>query len=141
MINLYEINGMKSYILVFAFLIVASMAPEPVPPQDAVLTSIIECLQQGDARKLSAYFTKTIDIGLPDKDNTYSVTQGELVMKEFFKKFPPTSFISDQQDAPSESSYYALGTYTSGKSKFKTLIYLKKEGNSWKLHKLKFEAK
>lgn len=111
----------------------------PFPPQDQAMKMITGCLRKGDARTLSGFFTSTIDIGLPEKDNSYSAAQGELVMKEFFKKYPPSDFTVNQQESPSGNTYYTIGTYVSGSRKFKTLVYLKKEENDWKIHKLKFE--
>ena len=117
------------------------MTPFLVSGQQETIKEITGHLQKGDAAKLSTVFSKTIDIGLPGKDNTYSDSQAEMVMKEFFRKYPPKSFSIEQQESQGENAHYAIGYYLTGDDKLQVYIMIRKNETGWVIHKLKFEEK
>src|SRR4030095_10623392 len=45
---------------------------------------VISAIKNGSVSQLSKYFDNTIEITFTDKANTYSKSQGELVLKDFF---------------------------------------------------------
>jgi len=59
--------------------------------QDDPFDPIIKAIQESDAKSLAASFNITIELRLPDNENTCSSSQGEMIMKDFFKKYPPDS--------------------------------------------------
>lgn len=117
------------------------MVPFLVSGQEETMKEITEYLQTGDADKLATVFNKTVDIGLPGKDNTYSVSQAEMVMKEFFRKYPPKSFTIEQQGFQGENSHYSIGYYLTEEKKLQVYTMIRKNDTGWVIHKLKFEEK
>src|SRR5664279_4309009 len=60
---------------------------------DAVVTAI----RSGNVTQLSAFFDARVDISLPDKSDTYSKTQAEMVIGDFFNTNGVENFKITQQ--------------------------------------------
>ena len=111
------------------------------PSQQAkdLFQDIAVALRSGDAESLASHFNSLVDLGLPEKDNAYSKSQGEIVMRDFFKKYPPDSFEVIQTGRTSETLHFAIGQYRTGRKKYQVSIYMQQEDNSYKITKIKFE--
>jgi len=109
--------------------------------QKETFQTISSALGQGDARQFASFFNRTVDIGLPGNDNSFSASQGEMVMKEFFKNNPPVSFETSKQGATDASSQFIIGQYLSRTKHFQVYIYLRKFDDKFLIHKIKFEEK
>lgn len=107
--------------------------------QDDPTEKIIKAIQQSDSKTLAGYFNETVDLGLPGNDNSYSASQGEMVMRDFFRKYPPQSFEAVQNGATDPDSRFTIGTYKTGSREFRVFIHLKKEKSGYRIHKIKFE--
>lgn len=108
---------------------------------EQIMNRIVRCLESSDSRAISLLFNSTVDIGFPDKDNTYSASQAEMVMREFFKKDPPRSCNIDQQGQQGEGTRYAIGTYLTENNKYQVFILIRQQDDDWAIHKLKFDKK
>jgi len=106
-----------------------------------IIDPVIKTIQEGDAGRLAAYFNVTVELQLPDHENTYSSSQGEMIMKDFFKKYPPDSFSVIQKGTTDTASRFAICDYLSGIKKYQVYIYLKKEKEEFLIHKITFEEK
>ena len=113
----------------------------PLIAQEDPTDRIAEAIRHSDARSLAVYFNETIDLGLPDNDNSYSASQGEMIMRDFFRKFPPVSFEVIQKGTTDPESRFAIGTYKTGTKEFRVYINLRKDNSTYRIHKIKFEEK
>ncbi len=125
----------------FVFLIFAKGLSGQDPIQKETFQSISSALGQGNSKQLASFFNRTIDIGLPGSDNSFSATQGEMVIREFFKNNPPVSFETSKQGATDASSQFIIGQYLSLTNHFQVYIYLRKFDEKFLIHKIKFEEK
>ena len=50
----------------------------------SIIEDIATVIAAADASKLAGYLNETVDITLPDNEGTYSKSQAELIMKDFF---------------------------------------------------------
>jgi len=123
-----------------ALLLLGLSVPASIAQADPT-DQIAQALQQSDAGSLAAYFNETVDLGLPDNDNSYSASQGEMIMKDFFRKYPPESFSIIQKGTTDPDSRFAIGTYKTGSKEFRVYIQLRKEKSDYRIHKIKFEEK
>lgn len=130
---------MKKVILLMVFTFLASWIK--VEAQDDPFNPIIKAMQGADARSLSASFNETVELLLPDNENTYSASQGEMIMKDFFKKYPPDSFTVIQKGTTDPLSRFAIGNYVSGNRQYQVYINLRKEKDLFLVQKIKFEEK
>jgi hypothetical protein len=100
---------------------------------------ITTAFEAGNARSLAVYFNSMVDLGLPDEDNSYSKSQGEIVMRDFFKKSPPARFEVKQTGKTNEKSHFAICQYESSGKKYQVSIFLTREANSYLITRIKFE--
>jgi hypothetical protein len=112
-----------------------------VGAQEDPFDPIIKAFQKADAGSLSSFFNGTVELNFPDNENTYSTVQGEMVMKDFFKKFPPDSFTEIQKGTIDPSSRFAICNYVSGNRQYQVCINLHKENDRFLIQKIKFDEK
>ena len=112
----------------------------PLPQEDAnVIEEIAAVISNADATSLSGYFNQTVDITLPDNEGTYSKSQAELIMKDFFAKNPPDTFEINHQGSSNKGSIYAIGTYVITGHSFRNYILLKKISGNLKITQFRLE--
>ncbi|HOV10815.1 MAG TPA: DUF4783 domain-containing protein [Bacteroidales bacterium] len=107
--------------------------------QDDITSAVASAINAGDAKKLASYFSPSIDLTLPGTEGTYSKSQAEMIIKDFFTKYPPVSFKINQQGSSNEGSQFAVGTMISKAATFKTYFLIKKRDGFPLLHQLQFE--
>jgi hypothetical protein len=100
---------------------------------------ITNAFQKGNAKSLATSFNSMVDLGLPDVDKTYSKSQGEIVMRDFFRKSPPEKFEVKQTGTTSEKSHFAICQYESSGKKYQVSVFMVRESNSFLITKIKFE--
>lgn len=130
---------MKKIIFLIMFIILAAW--NIAGAQDDPFDPIIKAIQESDAKSLSACFNITIELRLPDNENTYSASQAEMIMKDFFKKYPPDSFTVIQKGTTDSISKFAIGNYLSGSRQYQVYIDMCKGKERYLIHKIKFEEK
>lgn len=104
----------------------------------ASVDEVLSAIKRGNASQLSKYFDNTIDITLTDKSNTYSKSQAELVLKDFFANNVVTSF-EVVHKGDNTGSQYITGTLETKNGGYRTTIYIKQKGDKQLLQELRFE--
>ena len=99
---------------------------------------VVNALKSGNAALVSKYFDNTIDITLSDKSNSYSRSQAELVLKDFFNTNEVKNF-NVIHTGDNAGSQYCIGTLQTKNGAFRTTIYMKQKGDRHVLQELKFE--
>ncbi|MCF0175019.1 MAG: DUF4783 domain-containing protein [Bacteroidales bacterium] len=89
---------------------------------DDVLTPISKYIAKGDAQKLSAWFSSSIEVGIFKNDAPTSKAQARQIMKTFFKNYPPRSFEFIHK-ASKGNGKYAIGTLNAGGENFTITIF------------------
>jgi len=102
------------------------------------IDEVIAAMRSGNAALAAKYFDNTVDIGMPDKTNSYSKSQAELVLKDFFINNPVKSFeiIHKGENAGSQ---FCIGTLSTKNGSFRTTIFMKQKGEGQVLQELRFE--
>ncbi len=95
-------------------------------------------MKSGNANQVAKFFDKNIEISVSDKSNSYSKSQGELVLKDFFTINVVKSFevIHKGENAGSQ---YCIGTLVTKGGNFRTTIFMKQKGTQQVLQELRFE--
>lgn len=99
---------------------------------------IREAIKAGDAKALARHFNTSIEITLDGNVSSYSKTQGEFVMRDFFKKSPPANFTIMHTGASKGGLQYAIGRYESGGTSYNVLIRVKDVGGQLLIHEMSF---
>ena len=95
-------------------------------------------MKQGNAAQLSKFFDASVEVSMPDKSNSYSKSQAEMVVKDFFSTNSVKGFdiIHKGENAGSE---YCIGTLQTGNGTYRTTIFMKQRGSTQVLQELRFE--
>ncbi len=126
--TLYKLLLFPFLLCSFAFILV----------DEVIVDEVIKAIKNGDAAEISKYFDNTVEITLPDKSNSYSKSQAELVLRDFFN----TNVVKDFEvlhKGDNAGSQFCIGTLQTKNGIFRTTIFLKQKGEKQVLQELRFE--
>ena len=99
---------------------------------------VISAIKSGSVSQLSKYFDNTIEITFTDKSNTYSKSQAELVLRDFFNNNIVTGFELVHK-GDNSTAQFLIGTLDTKNGEYRTTIYMKQKGDKQLLQELRFE--
>ncbi len=110
-------------------------------PQSAsgIIDSVSSAFKEGSSSKIAKHFNPTIEMELLEEENMFSKAQAELLLKDFFGKYTPTSFKVNHQGTKSNTSF-AIGTLITKSGIFRVSIFIKSENDKMLIHQLRIEA-
>ncbi|MBC7889386.1 MAG: DUF4783 domain-containing protein [Ferruginibacter sp.] len=102
------------------------------------IDEVITAMKTGNSAQVAKYFDNSVEVSMPDKSNSYSKSQAELVLKDFFISNPVKSFeiIHKGENAGSQ---YCIGTLQTKNGSYRTTIFMKQKGDRQVLQELRFE--
>ncbi len=103
-----------------------------------VFNPISKYLAQGDAEKLSAWFSDNLEVTIFSDSNDSSRNQARQIMKSFFRSYTPRSFEITHKAGRSNMKY-ALGTLNAGGEMFIVTIFVGYSDTSYRIQHLKIE--
>jgi len=112
---------------------------EPLEPTGLV-DDIAAAIRAGNSKDLAKYFGPTLEIILPGSDGTFSKAQAEMIMKDFFAKSAPVSFVMNQKSNSAGGAQFIIGTYKNKTEKLNVYILLKPVSNQLMIQQMHFEA-
>ncbi len=104
------------------------------------IDEVISAMKGGNAAEISRFFDNTVEINMPDKSNSYSKSQAQLVLRDFFASNPVKSFDVIHKGENS-GSQYCIGTLVTRGGSYRTTIFMKQKGDKQVLQKITFENK
>jgi hypothetical protein len=107
--------------------------------QGDIPQALIDALRTGNTTVLSGYFNTSIELAILDKEDIYSKQQAELIVKDFFAKHVPSSFVILHKGGK-EGSQYAIGNLTTSAGNFRVTLLIKQRDNKPYIHQLRFEV-
>ena len=102
------------------------------------IDEVITAIKAGNATEIARYFDNTVEINLPDKSNSYSKSQGELVLKDFFNTNPVKNFTVNHK-GENAGSQFCIGTLATKNGVFRTTVYMKQKSDKQILQTITFE--
>ena len=102
------------------------------------IEEVITAMKAGNSTDIARFFDNTVEINTPDKSNTYSKSQGELVLRDFFTTNVVKSFIVNHKGENSNSQF-CIGTLVTKNGTYRTTIYIKLKGDKQLLQTITFE--
>lgn len=102
------------------------------------IEDVIAAMKTGNSNLVAKYFDNSVEISMPDRSNSYSKSQAELVLKDFFASNPVKSFeiIHKGENAGSQ---YCIGTLQTKNGAYRTTIFMKQKDKKQVLQELRFE--
>ena len=102
------------------------------PVRDAALTETVRTsLTNGNAHQLSAHFAKTLELVIDAEHVSFpsvQATHAELILRSFFRKYPPHRFQFVYQGS-SDRIRYNTGTYETDGHSFAVYVLMRQTAN------------
>lgn len=102
------------------------------------IDEVVAALKNGSVSQIAKNFDNTVEITIPDKSNSFSKGQAEMVLKDFFDTNPVKNFevIHKGENAGSQ---YCIGTLVTKNGSFRTTIFMKLKSGKQYLQEIRFE--
>lgn len=94
----------------------------------------------GNVNRLSPFFDARVDISLPDKTDTYSKAQAEMVIGDFFNNNEVQNFKITQQ-GESTGTFFCTGLLQTRAGNYRTTLFFKQKGDKSFLQEIRFQVK
>ena len=121
--------------LVFVWLLFSAAAAQA---QGDAFGSVSNALRNSSSRELSQYFGPTVEISIDGDRQSYSATQAEFVMKDFFSKTSPANFEIVHQGASPGGIPYAVGKYRSKAGSYRVFVKMKSTNGALRIDNMEF---
>ena len=104
------------------------------------IDEVISAMKTGNSSEIAKFFDNTVEVNMPEKSNSYSKSQAELVLRDFFNTNTVKAFeiIHKGENAGSQ---YCIGTLITKNGSFRTTIFMKQKGDKQVLQEITFENK
>ena len=107
---------------------------------DVHYLEIEKAFELNDAQAISMMGKSKVIMNVLGKEGVYSQPQASLVLKDFFKRKPGSSFSFFFKGKESSDGSFAIGNYKSQSGEFRVTIHLKKIKSDFKIESLIIEA-
>lgn len=115
-------ESMNSLVMkLFSLIFLLTFTLIPLHSQ-GISAGIIESFEKGDAKALSKYMNKNIEVKILDKEHVTSRSQAMRMLQDFFKNHKPKSFTISHKGNNSEVKY-GLGSLVTSDGTFKVNLY------------------
>jgi len=104
------------------------------------IDEVIAAMKAGNATDIARFFDNTVEINTPDKSSSYSKSQAELVLKDFFSTNTVKAFTLDHK-GENAGSQYCIGTLITKNAVYRTTVFMKLKGDKQLLQTITFEHK
>ena len=122
---------LKSISFIFVSLILLSFIGEP--------DEINKALKNGDYKIITENMNETVELVILEKENIYSRTHAEQILKQFFKTHQPTGF-EILHNGGSEKSQYYIGTLKTKRKNYRVYYLLKTKESESLIYQLRIES-
>ncbi len=107
------------------------------PAQD-IPEAISSAFKAGNSKELVKHFNNNVELVILENEDVYSKTQAEMILRDFFNKYPPKNFAILHQGGKNGSKY-AIGDLITSKGNFRVYFLLKKTEDRYLIHQLRIE--
>lgn len=104
------------------------------------IDEVVNGLKNGDSAQIAKYFDNTVEITMPDKSNSYSKNQAEIILRDFFGNNGVKDFAVIHK-GENAGSQYCIGTLVTKNGSFRTTVFMKQKNDKQLLQEIRFENK
>jgi hypothetical protein len=102
------------------------------------LDEVAYAMRSGNSGQLSQYLDNRVDISLPDKSDTYSKSQAEMIIRDFFTTNGVRNF-QIKHKGESGGAEYCIGVLQTRNGDYRTTLFMKQKGDKQLLQELRFQ--
>jgi hypothetical protein len=100
---------------------------------------ITAAIKAGNYKGVAKFFSERVELRIEDKQDVYSKTQAELILKDFFQNNPPENFIVKHRGASAKGSQYVIGSLYTENGPFRTYFLFTEIDGRLFIQELHFE--
>ncbi len=104
------------------------------------IDDVVSAIKIGDASRMSRYFDNLVEITLHERSNSYSKSQAEVILRDFFVNSGVKNFKVVHKGASNDSEF-CVGSLTTRGGEYRTTIFMKTRRDKKVLQELRFETK
>lgn len=104
------------------------------------IDNVIAALRAGNATEMAKYFDDTIELTLPDKSDSYSKAQAQLILKDFFANNQVKGFELKHKGNNPNGSQYCIGTLQTNAGNFRTNVLMKVKSGKEVIKEIRFQS-
>jgi len=102
------------------------------------IDEVAVAMRSGNVAELSKYLDNRVDITLPDKTDTYSKTQAEMIIRDFFTTNAVQTF-EVKHKGENGGSEFCIGTLKTKNGNFRTVLFMRLKGDKQFLQEIRFQ--
>jgi hypothetical protein len=103
------------------------------------IDEVIGALRSGNSAQLSGYFDDNVELTLPDKSDSYSKAQAQLIVKDFFGNNGVKGFeLKHKGDSP--GGHFCIGTLQTNAGNFRTNVFMKIKNGREVVKEIRFQS-
>lgn len=125
----------RFFTLLFSFFIFSSFAISTVD-----MENVVNAFKHGNANEVASHFDNIIEITLPQKSNSYSKSQAEMILKDFFNINSVKDFVIIHK-GENAGSQYCIGTLITKNANYRTTIFMKQKGVNQLIQEIRLELR
>ena len=95
-------------------------------------------IRSSSSHDLAQFFAPTVELSFDGDKQSYSATQAEFVMKDFFAKTAPSTFEIVHQGASQGGIPYAIGKYNGKSGSYRVFIKMKNTNGALRIDTMDF---
>ena len=103
------------------------------------LDAVATAFRSGNVSQLSPYLDIRVDISLPDKTDSYSKSQAEMVIRDFFNTHAVRNFKIIQQ-GESGDYIFCTGILQTLSGNYRTTLFFRQKGEKQYLQEIRFQS-
>jgi hypothetical protein len=107
--------------------------------QSGTIDGAISALQSGNAAELSKYFDSNVELTLPEKNDSYSKAQAQVIIRDFFANNGVKGFEVKHKSESDQRGAYFIGNLISKSGKYRTTVYMRVKGDKQVVKEIRFQ--
>ena len=128
----------KNTVVRFVIMIAFMMSSFAFPQLD-VLDNVASAIRNGNSKEVAKYFDNNVEITILERESSYSKTQGEMILRDFFSKNQVQGFDLKHRGTSGEGSSYGIGTLKTPAQSFRVYYFVKQKGTQQLIQEMRFE--
>jgi hypothetical protein len=102
--------------------------------------NITNAIRVGSFKDVSRYLDAKVDMAVLSKENSYSKSQAEVIIKNFFEKNKVSGYQVIHRGKSRDGAQYVIGSLVTSTGTYRTYVLTKGEGDKAKIQQLRFEV-
>lgn len=125
---------------IFTLLLTSSLVLLSSFEQTSTIDAVIGALRSGNSGQLSGYFDDTVELTLPDKSDSYSKAQAQLIVKDFFSNNGVQGFDLKHKGGDTQGAHFCIGTLKTSGGNYRTNVFMKLKSGKEVVKEIRFQS-